>query len=411
MMLTFWIISALLLVLPVLVILLTLLKNNIRPDLTTEKTSDIYQQQLNEIDSDIENGLLSPPDADSVKQELQLTLLNQTKNINTHKIAPGSSSSTFSMAFLLVFIPAFVVGVYFYLGQPGIITQSALLADFNNAETDEEKMVSVEKMLLQLERRLLDNPDDVDGWLMLANSYTALDRHTEALKAFDNLLRLRSNDPTVILRYADVLSLVNGGVYTGKPTELIHKALKIDPENPSGLWLAGLAANESGDIDNAVLYWKKLLPKLEDGSEPQKKIKQYIELAESHISNTDTDKAEIAIIETALTINVSLSDELIEEVNDDDIVFVYAKAITGAPMPLAIVRKQVKDLPFEVILNDELAMIPTHKLSDHKHVQLTARISKTGNAIPQQGDFIGSVEKVETSSKAIFQITIKDIIL
>jgi cytochrome c-type biogenesis protein CcmH len=400
-MFSFWIIAGLLLLLPILVIMITLLKTHDNDNADIERNSELYQQRLNELESDIENGLLSISDAENVKEEIQVAILNQTKTEQPSLNKTDSSTSTITTALLLILIPAFVIGLYQHLGQPNIIAQAELLSDFNNAENTEQKLASVEKMLTQLEQRLINEPDDIDGWLMLTNSYTALERYPEALKAVDNLYRLRGDDPTVMLRYADILSMVNGGLLAGKPTELINEALKIDPENPTGLWLAGLAANEQGNIEDAVKYWQQLLPKLEDGSEPQQQIKKYIQMALQHTDSANTIDIESAPKDTstlniALNIDVSLSENLMPEVNKDDTVFIYAKALSGPPMPIAIIRKNVSDLPLQAILDDSQAMIPSNKLSDHEQVQLTARISKSGNAMPQTGDLIGTLENVDT---------------
>ena len=409
----FWIIAGLLLLAPILVIMVTLLKTHDNDDANIERDSELYQQRLNELESDIENGLLSVSDAENVKEEIKLAILNQNKNKQPSPNKTDSTTSTITTVFLLFLIPAFVIGLYQHLGQPDLIAQTELLSDFNNAENPEQKLASVEKMLTQLEQRLINQPDDIDGWLMLTNSYTALERYPDALKAVDNLYRLRGDDPTVMLRYADILSMVNGGILAGKPTELIHDALKIDPENPTGLWLAGLAANENGNIEEAVKYWQQLLPILEEGSEPQQQIKQYIQMALQH--TVDTNDAESvqetsSTLDIALSIDVSLSEELINEANDDNTLFIYAKALSGPPMPIAIIRKKVSDLPLQAVLDDSQAMIPSNKLSDHEQVQLTARISKTGNAMPQLGDLIGTIEKVNTRHDTPIKLVIDNII-
>ena len=105
-------------------------------------------------------------------------------------------------------------------------------------------------------------------------------------------------------------------------------------------------------------------------------------------------------------VNVSLSETVMHEANEEDTVFIYAKAINGPPIPIAIVRKQVSDLPLQVALDDSMAMMPNNKLSDHEYVNLIARISKSGNAIPESGDIIGTVNSVQTSTTDIINLTI-----
>jgi cytochrome c-type biogenesis protein CcmH len=403
----FWLAAALLLLISLFVIIITLLRSYDDNDASQESDTELYQQRLAEIELDIENGLLEGSEAKKVKKELQLSLLNQDKSKQGKSISTDSSSSTITAILLLILTPVFVIGIYKQLGQPDLIEKAALLSDFHNAGSEEEKMASIEKMLSQLEQRLINEPDDIDGWLMLTNSYSALERYPEALRAVDNLYRLRSNDPSVMIRYADILSLTNGGVLTGRPTELINEALQLDPENTSGLWLAGLAANERGDIDEAISYWQRVIPKLEEDSEQQQQIKEYIEMISQHVnpdqkdSLTNTDKPEHKI-----QVNVSLSENLIDETDNNDTVFIYAQAVNGPPVPIAVVRKKVSDLPIQTILDDSMAMMPNNKLSDHKQVKLTARISKSGNAIAEPGDLIGTVDTVQTSLNETIFITI-----
>jgi cytochrome c-type biogenesis protein CcmH len=410
----FWLAAALLLLIPMLVILITLLKT---PDDNVEQTSnsELFQQRLSELKSDIENGLLSGSDEDKVKKEYQLALLEQEKNNSALDNSSNreSSSSTITAGLLLLLIPLFSIGLYNHLGQPQLINQSSLLSEFNNANSSEEKLASVEKMLTQLEQRLINEPDDVDGWLMLTNSYSTLERYPEALRAVDNLYRLRNNDPTVLIRYADIMSLANGGIYAGKPTELINEALKLDPENANGLWLAGLAASERGDINDAVNYWKRLIPKLEEDSKPQQQIKEFIQLAINQVDGEQKDDGQLENSPTTsqehrIQINVSLSPELINEVNDEDTVFIYAHAISGPPMPIAILHKKVSDLPIDAILDDSSAMIPNNKLSLHEQVKLTARISKSGNAKPEPGDLYGSMDSVKTNQNKPLSLIISN---
>ncbi len=407
-MFSFWLIAALLILLSLAVILFTLLRAHNEDNKAVSGNADLYQQRLNELESDINNGLLNGNEAKKVRKEYQLTLLNQEEHKSTPENSPAkeSSSSTITAVILLLLIPAFVIVLYAYLGQPELITQASLLSEFNNADSHEEKQASIDKMLNQLEQRLINEPDDVDGWMMLTNSYSTLKRYPEALRAVNNLYRLRSNDPTVLIRYADIMSLANGGIFAGKPTELINEALRLDPDNASGLWFAGLAANERNDIQLAITYWQRLLPKLDEGSKPQQEIKQFLELAIKQVESEQAINASTATQEHKLNLTVSLSEELINEASQDDTVFIYAQAINGPPMPIAIIRKKVSDLPLQTTLDDSTAMMPTNKLSNHAQVRLIARISKSGNAKPESGDLIGILDTVNTDTLETFEIHI-----
>jgi len=401
----FWLIAVLFLLISLVVILITLLRTHDITQKIEEGNTDLYQQRLAEIVQDIDSGLLSAIEAKEVKKELQLTLLNQDEKKEKLINNKTSNSSAITAMLLLIIIPIFTIGLYQHLGQPEIIEKAKLLSDFYNATNQEEQLASVESMLTQLEQRLINEPDDVDGWLMLSNSYSALERYPDALRAVDNLYRLRSNDPTVMFRYANILSMVNGGMLAGKPTELLNEGLKIDPENTNGLWLAGLAANERGDNEQAIIYWQRLEPKLIEGSKSQQQIKKYIEMAGGPAADNAEERL-TANQKYKIHVNVSLSSDLINQASSDDIIFIYAQAINGLAMPIAAVRKKVRELPLQIILDDSMAMMPNNKLSDHKQVKVTARISKSGNAIPASGDLIGSLDNVQTDNNESIDLNI-----
>ncbi len=383
-----------------LVVILAVLLKKSNNNTDEEYGSDIYKQQLNELETDIENGLLSETDVESVKKELQLSILNQDKTIKkqmSENTSPTKSNiPKVTAVILLMLLPLFVVELYQRLGRPELIEQTALLEEFNNAQTEEGKAAAIEKMLVRMEQRLESTPDDADGWLMLANSYTSLERYPEALIAAENLYRLKSDDVSVMLRYADILSMVNNGKFEGKPTDLINEAIKLEPTNNSGLWLAGLAAIQRGEIQTAIDYWEALVIQFEEDSESKEQIQHYINLAREQLVETDNSNESELVSDAKIQVNVRLSETLLNQTNDNDTIFIYATAIDGPPIPLAILRKQVSDLPVQVTLDDSMSMLPSNRLSSHKQVKLIARISRSGHPKPEPGDLEGIIDSVKT---------------
>ena len=261
-----------------------LIKNNEKIN-SNQNSIDIYNQKLKEINFDIENHLITKSEANNAIEELEYSLIKDNKNtdILDSKLYFSNleSKKTISIILLLV-IPVFVISVYSFIGTPNSIEKLVLVSDLKNTKSDSEKLVSVEQMLKRVERRLLDDPNNSDDWLMLANSYVVLKRYPEAIRAFENLYRLKGDDPSLLFRYADVLAMANSGIFAGKPSELIKKALQLDPQNTMGLWLAGLVAYEEGEVKKAINYWENVLPKLEIGSEEEKNIRKYIEFAKEN---------------------------------------------------------------------------------------------------------------------------------
>lgn len=400
-----------LLLISIIVIIRTLMNKNNEKINSNQNSIDIYNQKLKEINFDIENHLITKSEANNAIEELEYSLIKDNKNtdILDSKLYFSNlkSKKTISIILLLV-IPVFVISVYSFIGTPNSIEKLILVSDLKNTRSDSEKLVSVEQMLKRVERRLLDDPNNSDDWLMLANSYVVLKRYPEAIRALENLYRLKGDDPSLLFRYADVLAMANSGIFAGKPSELIKKALQLDPQNTMGLWLAGLVAYEEGEVKKAINYWENVLPKLEIGSEEEKNIRKYIEFAKenNNISIQNNGSITQEKIEYSLKLSIELSPNF-TNINKNKAVFIYAKPINSPNnMPIIVLRKTVADLPLLVEMNDSMSMLPSNKLSDYKSVQVLARISNSGNAKSEKGDLIGIVESMSTTSKNITKLII-----
>ncbi len=307
---------------------------------------------------------------------------------------------------LLILLPVPATISYLYQTKPEFVEQISLMEELKTAQTDEEKSASVKKMLLHLEQRLVDDPEDVESWSLLTDSYTTLKRYNDALRTIENLYRIEGKIPAIMFRYADIMSMANNGRFEGKPNEIINEALELEPMNKDGLWLSGLAALQHGDIKKALKNWHQLHKQFDEGSESQVKIKEYIDLIhEQVIENENT-----SIESVALQVEIILSEDLLSEVNRDDYVYIYAKNIDNSLVPLAILSKKVSDLPTQVVLDDSMALVASNKLSDHKQVQIIARISKKANTQSMPGDLIGTLDFVPTHTHSPLKLIINSII-
>lgn len=299
----------------------------------------------------------------------------------------------------------FAIAIYFAWTSPGTSTAP---------QTAKEVGMSPEHvaMIKSLSARLEQNPNDGKGWAMLARSYAVMGQYKEALPAYEKAANLIPNDPVLLVDYAEIMATVNGKNLQGKPSEIIKSALLIDPNNIKGLNLIGIAAYQAGDYAHAVSYWEKLLKLLPPDSPNAKKINTSIADARARESGKQpqslpsqgeaTGGAQISGV-------VRLSPALAGKVSPTDTVFVFAKAVSGPPMPIAVIRSQVKNLPQKFILNDSMAMMPTMKLSNFQVVVLSAKVSKSGNATPQSGDLRGEVASVKVGTNNV-QLVIDKIV-
>jgi cytochrome c-type biogenesis protein CcmH len=303
---------------------------------------------------------------------------------------------------------------YAWTGSPsGIGTQPPPQAA---APAPAPELAQIAAMVDKLAERLKEKPDDALGWAMLARSYSVLGRNAEALPAYAKAVELKGDDAGLLSDYAAELAMQNQRNLAGRPIELVQRALAIDPNNLKALSLAGMAAFDNKDYAGAVAQWEKILslapadPDLVQ--QVQASVAEARELgklppptgttasaapaattsaaAAPALGATGTAQTAAAAADAAVAGTVSLSASLAAQAAPNDTVFIIARPADGSRMPLAVLRKQVKDLPLEFRLDDSLAMSPAAKLSMHPTVLVSARVSKSGNAIAQPGDLVGA---------------------
>ncbi|MFI3198993.1 MAG: c-type cytochrome biogenesis protein CcmI [Methylococcaceae bacterium] len=364
----------------------------------------IAQHRLAELQENRVSGGLSQAQYEEQLADLEQALSDDLE-IKSH-VTAAQSQGRWVIYVLALGIPLLAGSLYFTLGNYQAISHSAEMS----VDPEALKLAEINKMVGGLAAKMKANPDDAKGWLMLGRSYKALDQFPKAVDAFANAYRLLGDQAEVMLLYADAIAYANDKNLAGKPTELVFKALALEPDNMNALWLGGMAKAQQGDPATAIKLWKKLETLLPPNSEALQEIQDLlakIDSTDAKIESTDainrvstpesTQPTDVAGV--AVEVQVSLAPELQKATSPGDTVFVYAQALSGPKMPLAIVRKQVSDLPLSVSLNDTMAMMPTMKLSNFSQVKLLARISKSGNAMSQPGDLIGSIDSVTLADK------------
>ena len=288
----------------------------------------------------------------------------------------------------------------------------------------------IEAMTAKLTARLKDQPDDAEGWAMLGRSYTVLGRHPEALPAYERAIALRADDAQLLADYADSLAVKNKRVLAGEPMKWVEKALKIDPRNVKALALAGTNAFDRKDYAGAVRYWEQVV---QFGPTDSGYVQQVqASLAEARelgglppvagksagaMTAPPTATAPpapaaqqaVSLSNKQVSGTVSLASELAKQAGPEDTLFVFARGPDGKGMPLAILRKKVKDLPLQFTLDDSTAMSPAAKISGVSSVVVSARISKTGEAFPQAGDLSGQTGPVNLGTGSL-KVEIRDIV-
>jgi cytochrome c-type biogenesis protein CcmH len=365
----------------------------------------IAQHRLAELKENKLSGGLSQAQYDEQLADLEQALSDDLE-IKSH-VTSTQGQGRWVVYVLVLGIPLLAGSLYLSLGNYQAISHSAEMA----VDPDTLKLAEVNKMVAGLAEKMKANPDDAQGWIMLGRSYKFQQEYPKAVEAFANAYRLLGDQAEVMLLYADAIAYANDKNLAGKPTELVFKALTLEPDNMNALWLGGMAKAQQGDSVTAIKLWKKLTALLPPGSDAQKEINDLLAKIESESPQAvaqpeATQSANVSGV--AVEVQVGLAPELQKSTSPGDTVFVYAQALSGPKMPLAIVRKQVSDLPLTVSLNDAMAMMPNMKLSNFAQVKLLARISKSGNAMSQPGDLIGVIDQVALADKKNHTIVINE---
>ena len=391
-MIVFWLVGAALAVVVLALVLRPLLARRAGAPASPTAANinvSIYRDQLRELEADLAAGTLAQADYERARAELEGRLLEDVREQPAAPAArPAGRLTALTTAAL---VPVVALAVYFAVGSPSAIVR------------EPEQHVSaqqVEAMVQRLAAKLRENPDDIDGWKLLGRSYAALGRFDEAADAFARAAVGAPRDPDLLADFADVLGMARGQRLEGEPEKLVLRALELDPNHLKSLALAGTAAFDRKEYAAAADYWQRMLPHVPAGSEDARAIEQNVSEARA-LAGMRSDGANTEAAKTTVRGTVSLSPQLKSKAAPDDTVFVFARAAEGPPLPLAIARTRVRDLPYRFELDDSMSMSPAMSLSKFPRVVVTARVSKSGNAAPQPGDLQGASGPVANNAAAV----------
>lgn len=401
-MITFLLLAAAMLVVVTLVLLLPLLRRR-KPGAAASADAvniGIYRDQLRELEEDLAAGTIDRARYEEARAEIEGRLLDDTRSDAAPAPASPPKYALATAVALAVLVPVAAGGIYLAVGTPeGLSPQNAESA---HGVTPQQ----VEQMIAKLSERLKEQPENAEGWAMLGRSYAALDRFGEAAAAYAEAAKRLPDDPQLLVDYADVLAMSRGRNLVGEPERLINRALALDPANGKALALAGTVAFQKKQYPAAVAHWQKLLALLPPGSEMAAAIQDSVKEAQALAGGGAARTPRAAATPEAARVSgtVRLSEALKSRVAPGDTVFIFARAAGGPPAPLAILRRQVSDLPADFVLDDTLAMAPGMNLSSFPEVIVGARISKSGTASRRPGDLEGFSSTVKTGATGLIVV-------
>ena len=415
-MIVFWIVATLLAIGALLLLLPPLLRPKGDSVNSGGVNVAVHRDQLREAERDLANDLITAERFEQARAEIQSRVLEDTAAATPAAAAAAPRPSRAAAIALALLIPIGSLLTYQWLGTPaGVAPQLAAAAGDGQARhsiTPEQ----IEKMVSALAERLKAEPNNAEGWMMLGRSYTALGRYADAAIAMRRAVAITPADPSLLADFADVLGMAQGKRLSGEPAKLVQQALDLDPRHVKALALAGSVAFEAKDYAAARRYWERLIAQVPPDSPMARSVQDSIAEATQLDSGTaatvraaapPASATTAAAATSKLSGTVQLSPALASQVAAGDTLFVFARAVEGPRMPLAIVRRSAT-LPSEFTLDDSMAMTPATRLSGASRVIVGARISKSGNATPQSGDLIGQSEPVAVTASGV-RITINSV--
>ncbi|MDB5953714.1 c-type cytochrome biogenesis protein CcmI [Ramlibacter sp.] len=371
-----------------------------------------YREQRAQVDAEFARGTLSREQHQQALAELQARVVEEVGDPADHQPLDAGPRSKSLVAAVALLIPAAALAVYALTGTPAALHASEPQQASGEASPHAMSREQIETMVDKLAEKLKKNPEDAAGWHMLARSYVAFDRLPEAAQAYERANQLAPGDPQILSDFADVLAMVNDRNLEGRPMQLLQQALKVDPKHPKSLSLAGTAAFNRGDFEGAANWWRQLLATVPPDSQQATAIRSNIAQADAGGTQVaarartpvaDNAGAAVAVVAAGTSIegSVTVADALKPQLAPGATLFVYARPVAGGRMPLAILRVPAGGFPFRFRLDDSQAMTPQTRLSTHSEVMLVARISRSGNAMPQPGDLTGTLAPVNVGARDV----------
>jgi cytochrome c-type biogenesis protein CcmH len=399
-----------------------------------EANLQVLREQLAGLDAELAQGKLSVDQHQAGRIEIERRVLEEDAASDAASQPRRATKTAITMG---VTIPLLAFVLYGLVGDPeSLLPPSArrVAAKPGGEIGAPEIAAMVEKLAQRLETQATSQEGDAQAWIMLARSYAVLQRYADSSRAYERARKVNPESAQLLADHADVIAMTQGQSLAGEPIRLAIRALQLDPNNLKALALAGSAEFERGNFKGALEFWGRAKPLAQAGSDFANGLESSMQQARAALEQAGGTSAAPAMATAAnqaapalgkaasskaantlepstgkpsggapeqVRGRVVLSSALSAKAAPDDTVFIFARAEQGPRMPLAIVKRHVRDLPLEFALDDSTAMSPELRLSKFPKVVVSARISRSGNAMPQPGDLTGQSAPVAPGSRGL----------
>jgi cytochrome c-type biogenesis protein CcmH len=363
----------------------------------------IFREHLSELENNRAAQAVTAEEFAQLKLELERNLLDDEASLRGQQEA---SSKTVGVKSILAFCLVILLGGIAFYQKYGSATdvyiqnlqQEKLQLDYQDmVQNREPNAKRAQQLISEYKARLQDKPDNVQYWFLLARAQMEVGSFAEGAKAYQHVLSLDPQSSMIMAELAQAIFLADSNKMTPPVVDLAKSALALDPKNTMALGLLGIDAFGHKDYRATIRYWQKSVDLLGVDSQGGKALAAGIEKAKQFFV-AEGGKLEDLVVKSAYAVKVSVSLGAKVKSNPDQTLFVYARAWQGSPMPLAIARIKVSDLPTTIQLDETMAMSPAFSLATATAIEVVARISPSGSAKAEIGDWLAKQGPVSMKS-------------
>ncbi len=412
---SFWIITILMVVAGLALLLPALRgKKSSEPDGNREQNISIAKERMSELKNELEAGTLSKEIYEETLEELEKGLLIDVADVDgTSASISAAPAGKMIMIALVVLVPLLSFGLYDLLGSPQYLDVAGpgnhtSMSSNTSVPSTAKELPSMEEMIVGLKKKTAENPDDPNAWYLLGRLYAATEQFPLSVEAYEKLVVVSDRQATALVVLADSLAMTQGGKLAGRPISLVKEALEKEPAHTTALWMAGQAAADDKQYLEAIDYWQRAAQGLQDDKEMLAELRTMIDEAVVLAKGAGMEVADVslpslpeALPGNSISIEVTIDPSLLQQIGENDVLFIFARAVSGPPMPLAAIKRQARELPVSIVLDDSSLLRPGTSLSQFEQLKLGARVSRSGQPVAQSGDLQSTVQVVDLGSKEI----------
>ena len=378
----------------------------IRPDRTVvqddaDANLQIFRDQQAQLDSQLQQQEIKQPQYEQLLAEAkQLLLLNSQKPQVEETVVSVKVGRLLPVALLL--LPVFCLASYHYLGAAAdekilkmLEVNTQLSVDDPQAQFKQQELFSA------IEKRAAQRPDNIYYWILLAKRAVQQNDLSSAQYHYAQAIKASPEDSYLLAQYAEITFMLADSQFTDEVNRAIDKAFAIDSSNPTVLGLKGIQAFETEQWQLAITYWQEASRQMEQGSPTATALKAGIARAQMRLGIEPEQQ-----LSPQVEISVSIDKAI--QFDPNQTVFVALVAISGAPMPLAAKKLRAGDLPTTITLSNSDAVMEGYNLSSVNEVKAVARLSETGSATPQVGDWESALQVIMLNELVSLKLDIKN---